>query len=64
MMYRQALVEVNDNGHKYISTVPWGTFLMERFLNIFKLVNYPQHFSVRLLMPWEWTSEKNYNKNT
>ena len=59
MMYRQALVEVNDNGHEYMSAVPWSVFLMDKFLNIFKLVQYPQNFSVRLLMPWEWRIEKN-----
>ena len=57
-MYRQAIVEVNDNGHKYISAIPWHIFFMGKFLNIFKL-----DFSVRLLMPWEWVIQKNYNKN-
>ena len=53
-MYREALVEVNDNGEKYISHIPWSVFISERILNLFGQIDYQRPFSIRLLMPWEW----------
>jgi len=53
-MYREALVEVNDNGEKYISHVPWSVFIAERILNLFGKIDYQRPFSIHLLMPWEW----------
>lgn len=53
-MYREALVEVNDNGEKYISHVPWSVFIAERILNLFGQIDYQRPFSIHLLMPWEW----------
>jgi hypothetical protein len=57
-MYREALVEVNDNGEKYISHIPWSDFIIERILNLFGKIDYQRPFSIRLLMPWEWEISK------
>lgn len=56
-LYKRALVEVSEQGTKYLSSVPWGLYiyyLLDRLLTPEKY----NDFKIRLLMPWQFVIDK------
>lgn len=52
-LYRECIVEVNDNGKIYCSAIPWHIFFYEKICSFFGIIEYDDPFSITFLPPWK-----------
>ena len=56
-LYKRALVEVSEQGTKYLSSVPWGLYIYYRLDRLLAPEKY-NDFKIRLLMPWQFVIDR------